>query len=64
MLVVDTIAKIRRDFFVDGKTIKEVCRELRLSRNTVRKFGRSGKTDFSYDRLFSRVRKSIRGANS
>lgn len=37
MLVVETIAKIRRAHFVDGKSIKQICRELRLSRNTVRK---------------------------
>jgi hypothetical protein len=29
MLVVETIAKIRRAFFVHGKAIKEICRELR-----------------------------------
>ncbi len=37
MLVVETIAKIRRAHFVDGKSIKQICRELRVSRNTVRK---------------------------
>ena len=50
MLVVETIAKIRRAFFVDGKSIKQICRDLRLSRNTVRKVIRSGDTEFSYDR--------------
>ena len=29
MLVVETIAKIRRAFFVHGKSIKAICRELR-----------------------------------
>ena len=43
MLVVETIAKIRRAHFVDGKSIKQICRELRLSRNTVCKPPRSGK---------------------
>ncbi len=28
MLVVETIAKIRRAHFVDGKSIKQICREL------------------------------------
>jgi len=50
MLVVETISKIRRAHFVDGKSIKQICRELRLSRNTVRKVIRSGATEFTYDR--------------
>ena len=29
MLIVETIAKIRRAFFVQGKSIKAICRELR-----------------------------------
>jgi tetratricopeptide (TPR) repeat protein len=49
MLVVETIAKIRRAHFVEGKLIKQICRELRLSRNTVRKVIRSGATEFTYD---------------
>jgi hypothetical protein len=32
MLIVETIAKIRRLFFAQGKSIKAICRELRLSR--------------------------------
>ena len=47
---VDTIARIRREFFVRGKTIKEIVRELHVSRNTVRKVLRSGATEFSYER--------------
>ena len=50
MLVVETIAKIRRAYFIQGKSIKQICRELRVSRNTVRKVVRSGVTEFSYDR--------------
>jgi transposase len=42
MKCVDTIARIRREFFVQGKTIKEIVRELHVSRNTVRKVVRSG----------------------
>ena len=34
---VDTIARIRREHFVRGKSIKEIVRELHVSRNTVRK---------------------------
>jgi transposase len=47
---VDTIARVRREFFVRGKTIKEICRELHVSRNTVRKIIRSGATEFEYER--------------
>ena len=47
---VDTIARIRREFFVRGRTIKEIVRELHVSRNTVRKVLRSGATEFSYER--------------
>ncbi len=36
MFVVETIAKIRRAYLRDGKLIKQICRELRASRNTVR----------------------------
>ena len=46
----ETIGKIRRAHFVEGKSIKQICRELRLSRNTVRKVIRSGATEFTYDR--------------
>ena len=47
---VDTIARIRREFFVRGKTIKEIVWELHVSRNTVRKVLRSGTTEFTYQR--------------
>ena len=50
MLVVETIAKIRRAYFVQGKPIKEICRELRVSRKVVRKVVRSGATEFRYER--------------
>jgi transposase len=47
---VDTIARIRREFFVRGKSIKQIVRELHVSRNTVRKVLRSGETEFIYER--------------
>jgi transposase len=47
---VDTIARIRREFFVRGRAIKEIVRELHVSRNTVRKVLRSGATEFTYQR--------------
>ena len=50
MLTVDTIGRIRRENFRQGKTIKEIARKLRVSRNTVRKVLRSGETSFEYDR--------------
>lgn len=50
MLIVETIAKIRRYHFVDGLGIKEISRKLRLSRNTVRKVIRSGMTEHKYER--------------
>jgi hypothetical protein len=48
MLVVETIAKIRRAHFVQGKPIKQICRELKLSRKVVRKVLRSEETAFEY----------------
>jgi transposase len=50
MLVVETIGRIRRAHFIKGKSIKEIVRELRVSRNTVRKVLRSGATAFEYGR--------------
>ena len=50
MLVVETIAKIRRAFFVQEKSIKLICRELRVSRKVVRKVIRSEATEFRYER--------------
>jgi transposase len=47
---VDTIARIRREFFVRGRPIKEIVRDLHVSRNTVRKVVRSGATAFEYER--------------
>src|SRR5580700_10179153 len=50
MLIVETIARIRREHFLKGKTIKEIARDLKVSRNTVRKVLRSGVTSFEYER--------------
>src|SRR3954468_19369023 len=50
MLVVETIAKIRRAYFVHKKPIKTICRELRVSRKVVRKVLRSDATEFRYTR--------------
>jgi transposase len=50
MLIVETIRKIRLAAFREGKPIREIARELNLSRNTVRKALRSGATEFRYER--------------
>ena len=46
----ETIGRIRREHLVKGKSIKEIARDLKISRNTVRKILRSGETSFSYER--------------
>ena len=50
MLIVETIAKIRRAHFAQKKPIKAICREFRVSRRVVRKVIRSGATEFRYER--------------
>src|SRR5271154_2138127 len=50
MLIVETIGRIRREHLVKGKSIKEIARDLTISRNTVRRILRSGETSFSYER--------------
>jgi hypothetical protein len=50
MLIVETIAKIRRAYFVQGKPIKAISRELRVSRKVIRKVLRTGATQFEYER--------------
>ena len=46
----DTIARVRRAFHIQGWSMKKIARDLHFSRNTVRKILRSGETDFSYER--------------
>src|SRR6476661_7886204 len=50
MLTVETIGRIRREHFIKGKTIKEIARDLKVSRNTVRRVLRSGATSLEYER--------------
>jgi len=50
MPVVETVANIRRGHFVQGQSIKAICRELRLSRKVVRQVVRSKATEFRYAR--------------
>lgn len=44
MISMDTIGKVRRAYWVQGKKIKAICREQRLARETVRRIVRSGQT--------------------
>ena len=46
----ETIARIRRDHLGRGVPIKRIARDLKLSRNTVRKVVREDKTSLCYDR--------------
>ena len=50
MLVVETIARIGRDHLVRGVAIKKIARDLRVSKNTVRKVVRGDETSYSYER--------------
>ena len=50
MVTVETIGRIRRAFLVDKKPIRQIVRELRISRQTVRKAIRSPATEFRYER--------------
>ena len=50
MLIVETIAKIRRAYFGHGQPIKAICRDLGVSRKVVRKVIRSQATEFRYER--------------
>lgn len=50
MLTMETIRKIRLSVHRDGKSIRKTAKDLRLSRNTVRKAIRSKETAFHYKR--------------
>ncbi len=47
---VDTIARVRRAFYVQGWSMRRIVRDLHVSRNTVRKILRCDETGFSYER--------------
>jgi transposase len=49
MLIVETIARVRREY-ARGKSVRAIARELRLSRDTVSKYLRSGDTEARYQR--------------
>jgi transposase len=48
MLVVETIAKIRREYFVAKKGVKTIAREMKIARNTIRKVVRGEEVTFQY----------------
>ena len=50
MIGVDLIGQIRRAYFEQHRSIKEIVRTLTVSRATVRKVIRSHKTEFKYAR--------------
>jgi transposase len=49
-MIVETIGRIRRAHSSNGKSIREIGRDLKISRNTVRRILRSGETSVSYER--------------
>ena len=64
MLIVETIAKICRAFFVHGQAIKAICRELGVSRKVVRKVIRSEMTSSGTSERLSPFRRLGRGVTS
>ena len=46
----ETIAKIRRSYHRDRKSIRQIAREMNLARNTIRKVIRSDVTELHYER--------------
>ena len=50
MIGVDKIGEIRRAYFEQHRSIKEIVRTLSVSRATVRKVIRGHKTEFKYAR--------------
>lgn len=50
MIIVETIAKIRRMYHVQNKGIKTIARELKLSKNTIKKIIREDNTSNHYKR--------------
>lgn len=68
MLIVETIAKIRRYYFVKGESIKSISRQLGISRNTVRKVfaaeQQSIPTRGIYDNMSTAVTKVLNPNNS
>jgi orotate phosphoribosyltransferase-like protein len=58
---VDTIARIRREFFIRGRSIKEIARDFHVSRNTAREVLRSAATALTTSVRCSPCRSSASG---
>ena len=54
MVTVDTVGRVRRAYFVQGRKIKAIARELKLARNTVREIVRAGATAEASERRYVR----------
>ena len=54
MITVDTIGRVRRAYFVQGRKIKAIARELKLARNTVRDIVRAGAASEATERRYER----------
>jgi hypothetical protein len=52
---VDTIGRVRRAYFVQGRKIKAIARELKLARNTVRGIVRAGEERAATERRYVRA---------
>jgi hypothetical protein len=50
MMTMETVRRIRRAYFVEQKAIRQIVRELRVSRKTVRKSIHEAGTEFRYER--------------
>jgi transposase len=50
MITVETTGKVRRAYWVQGKKIRAIAREMRLARRTVQMIIRTGETERSYAR--------------
>ena len=50
MVTVETVGKVRRAYWVQGKKIKAIARELKIARWTVRRIVRGGETERTYER--------------
>ena len=56
MVTVDTIARVRRAYFVQKRKIKAIARDLKLERNTVRQIVRAeDQTEHRYVRMRPRL---------
>ena len=55
MMTVDTIGRVRRAYFVQGRKIKAIARELKLARNTVRDIVRAREVSAATERRYHRL---------